>query len=192
MNRFLLGMLSPAWRTKLCGGIGIKGEQLLDMDEEDPSLFLKVVALGCGNTVAMDGGLEELVRLARMADKYQVAAILADVEQAVLDRLTVDNCGLILSMISGSGLVRLERASRELALREFDHFAESQGFMDVSEEVLGSLLDDDALISESEELVLKGIVRWMKGKDEGEIRGEGLLRNLQDPVSVHARRISCR
>ena len=98
-----------------------------------------------------------------MADKYQVSAILGDVEQAVLDRLTVENSGHILSMTSGSGLVRLERASRELALREFDHFAESEGFMDVSEEVLGLLLDDDALNSESEELVLKAIVRWMKG-----------------------------
>ena len=117
MNRFLLGMLSPAWRTKLCGGIGTNGEQLLDMEEEDPSLFLKVVALGCGKAVAMDEGFEELVRLARMADKYQVSAILGDVEQAVLDRLTVENCGRILSMTSGSGLVRLERASRELALR---------------------------------------------------------------------------
>ena len=112
-------LLSPAWRAKLCGGIGL-GRNWLDMDEEDPSLFLKVVALGCGETVAINEGMNELFQLASMADKYQVAAILADVEKAVIDRLKEENCGRILSMTSGSGLVRLERASRELALREFD------------------------------------------------------------------------
>jgi hypothetical protein len=50
--------------------------------------------------------------------------------------------------------------------------------MDISEEVLGSLLDDDALVSESEERVLKGVVRWMKG-EAGVIRGEGLLRKIR-------------
>ncbi len=73
----------------------------------------------------------------------------------------------------------LERASRKLALREFDQFAECAGFMDMSEEVLGSLLDDDALVLESEERVLKGAVRWMKGGGGGVIQGEGLLRKIQ-------------
>ena len=106
-------------------------------------------------------------------------AIQGDLEEAVIDRLTVESCGRILTMVFGSGLVRLERASRELALREFDQFAECAGFMDVSEEVLGSLLDDDGLVSESEERVLKGVVRWMTGG--GAMRGEGLLRKIRFP-----------
>jgi hypothetical protein len=96
-----------------------------------------------------------------------------------MDRLTVESCGRILTMVFGSGLVLLERASRKLALREFDQFAESAGFMEVSEEVLGSLLDDDGLVSESEERVLKGVVRWMTGG--GAMRGEGLLRKIRFP-----------
>jgi WD40 repeat protein len=118
----------------------------------------------------------------RMADRYQVEAILGDVEEAVMDRLTVESCGRILTTACGSGLVQLERASRKLALREFDQFAKCAGFMDVSEEVLGSLLDDDGLVSESEERVLKGVVRWMKGGGGGVIRGEGLLRKIRFPL----------
>ena len=131
---------------------------MLNMDEEDEPLFSKVVALGCGETVTLGEGLEELIGLVRIADRYQVEAIQSDVEEAVMDRLKIESCGSILTMACGSGLVRLERASRKLALREFDQFAECAGFMDVSEEVLGSLLDDDALVSESEERVLKGVV----------------------------------
>jgi hypothetical protein len=174
-------MLSFAWRAKLCGEIGNNEGKLLNLDEEDEVIFSKFVALGCGESVTIGRGLEELVGLGRMADLYRMEAILSDVEEAVLNRLTMESCGLILTMTCGSGLVRLETESRNLALRKFDRFAECAGFLRVSEEALGSLLDDDGLISESEERVLKGVVRWMKGGPGGEIRGEDLLRKIRFP-----------
>ena len=63
------------------------------MTEEDEAFFTKVVVLGCGETVDIGKGLEELFGIARLVDRYQVEAIQSDVEQAVLDRLTVENCG---------------------------------------------------------------------------------------------------
>ena len=150
---FLLSMLSPVWRAVFCGGIGTnKGPVLVIMMEEvEESLFSKLIALACGKSVTVDRGLQELIELVQMADRYQMEAIQGDLEEAVIDRLTAESCGRILTMVFGSGLVRLERASRKLALREFDQFAESAGFMEVSEEVLGSLLDNDGLVSESED-----------------------------------------
>jgi hypothetical protein len=180
-NRVLLSMLSPVWRAKLCGGPGTDRGWALDMSEEDASVFLQVVTLGCGKSVVVAKGLEGLIELLRMADWYQVEAIQGEVEEAVMDRLSVESCGRILTTTCGSGLVRLERASRSLALSEFDQFAECAGLMEVNEEVLGSLLDDDALVSESEERVLKIVVRWMRGGGEGVIRGEGLLRKIRFP-----------
>ena len=48
------------------------------MDEEDKPHFLKVVALGCGESVSIGSGadspLDELIGLARMADRYQMEA----------------------------------------------------------------------------------------------------------------------
>ncbi len=49
-KRFLLSMLSPAWRAKLCGEIGNDAGKILNMEEGDESLFWKAVALGCGGT----------------------------------------------------------------------------------------------------------------------------------------------
>ncbi len=95
-------MFSPAWRVKLCGEIGADERNLLKMDEEDKSHFLKVVALSCGESVLIGSGadsqIDELIGLARMADKYQIEAIQGDVEEAVMDRLTVESCGRILTM----------------------------------------------------------------------------------------------
>jgi hypothetical protein len=154
---------------------------MLNMEEDDTLLFSKLVDLGCGKSVKVVRGIDELIGMLRLADRYQVEAIQGEMEEAVIDQLTVENCVLILATANGSGLVRLERANRKLALREFDQFAECAGFMEVSEEVLGSLLDDDALVSESEERVLKSVVRWMKGGDGDVIRGEGLLRKIRFP-----------
>ena len=102
-NGFLLSMLSPVWRARLCGGVGANEGQVLNMEGEKETLFTKVVALGCGRSVLMGSGLEELSELARMADRYQVEAVQGDVEQALMDQLTVESCGRILTMASGSG-----------------------------------------------------------------------------------------
>jgi hypothetical protein len=183
-------MLSPVWRATLCSEIGINKGWILNMEEDDVLLFSKLVDLGCGKSVKVVRGLDELIEMLRLADRYQVEAIQGEMEAAVIDRLTVENCVSVLAMANGSGLMRLERASRELALREFDQFAQCAGFMDVSEEVLGSLLDDDALVSESEERVLKGVVRWMQGGDDGVIRGEGLLCKIRFPF-ISAAFLAC-
>ena len=175
---FLLSLLSPVWRAKLCGDIGGKARWQLELDRSEAGLFSKVVALGSGAAVTMEGGLEAAVGLGQMADRYQVEAVHGAVEDAVMRLLTVESCGRVLACGLGSGLGRVERASRELALREFDEFARTARFMEVGEEALGSLLDDDGLVTEREERVFEAVVRWMKG---GEVRGSGLLRKVRFP-----------
>jgi hypothetical protein len=53
-------------------------------------------------------GLDELIGLALMADRYQVEANQDDLEEAVMNLLTVESCGRILTTASGSGLDRCE------------------------------------------------------------------------------------
>ena len=65
---FLLSLLSPVRRAKLCGEIGTKEKHVLILDDKDKSLFWKVVALGCGESVTVGEGLDELIGLAKMAD----------------------------------------------------------------------------------------------------------------------------
>ena len=65
-NGFLLSMLSTVWRATLCGEFGTHKGRVLDMGEEDATLFLQVVALGCGETVQIVKGLEGLIDLLRI------------------------------------------------------------------------------------------------------------------------------
>ncbi len=70
-----MSLLSPVWRAKLSGEIGTNDGRMIILDEEEELLFWKVVALGCGETVSVGSGLDELIGLALMADQYQVEAI---------------------------------------------------------------------------------------------------------------------
>jgi WD40 repeat protein len=181
-SAFLLSILSPVWRAKLCGEVGSKARWQLALEAGEAGLFGKLVTLGSGAPVMMEGGLEEVMALGLMADRYQVDAVQGAVEEAVVRLLTVENCGIVLARSSGSGLVRVERASRELALREFDEFARTAGFMGLGEEVLGSLLEDDGLCTEREELVYEGVARWMKEGEGRDVRGSGLLGKVRFPL----------
>jgi hypothetical protein len=169
------------WRAKLCGDLGDETRRELALEGGEAGLFSKLVALGSGASVTMDGGMEGVVALGRMADRYQVEVVGGVVEEAVMRLLTVENCGRVLVQSSGSGLAVAARASRDLALRRFDQFTKTEGFLEVGEEVLGSLLDDDGLVTEREECVYEGVVRWMKGGEGGGVRGVGLLRKVRFP-----------
>ena len=178
---FLLSMLSPVWRTKLCGSIGGEARWQLALDDGEAALFRKLVTLGSGAVVTMDEGLEGLIALGLMADRYQVEAVQEVVEEAVLRLLTVESCSRVLAASNWSGLERVEKASRAIALRDFDEFARTAGFMDVGEDVLESLLEHEGLRTETEERVYEGVVRWMKGGEGGAWRGLGLLGKVRFP-----------
>ena len=187
LSAFLLCILSPVWRAKLCGDIGNKPRQNLNLEDEDETVFSQLLELGCGNTVQIVGGLQALVELGKMADRFQVETVQNTVEHAVLSRLTVENCASVLSLTCESGLERIQCASRALALREFDAFASSAGFVKLGEELLGSLLEDDELRSESEERVFEAVLRWTtRGGAAGAARGGGLLRKVRFPFMAAA------
>ena len=54
-----MSLLSPVWRAKLCRAIGGDERRQLELgcSEAPAGLFSKVVALGSGAAVTMEGGL---------------------------------------------------------------------------------------------------------------------------------------
>ena len=70
-----MSILSPVWRAKLCGDIGGEARWQLALDGGEAGLFSKLVALGSGAAVRMEGGVEEVMALGLMADRYQVEAV---------------------------------------------------------------------------------------------------------------------
>ena len=92
-------------------------------------------------------------------------------EEAVVGLLTVDRCAGVLAWSSGSRLERVARASREVALREFDEFARTAQTFSVECEVRVWDQRDYAAAAHAEAAVGGKCSRGMGGRCGG--RGGG-------------------
>ena len=157
-------MMSPVWRAKLCGSIGNGNDPSLHLrlETEDKPTFGSLLALAAGARLSLSGGLPELLDLARAADRHQTDLVQTVIEDRLLALLAVENCGLVLAQVGGSGLARLEAAGRALALTHFDDFAETAGFLALDEDALLALLEDDGLTTDREDNVLAALARWLR------------------------------
>ena len=60
---FLLSILSPVWRAKLCGDIGGGAWWQLALDGGEAGLFSQLVALSSGAAVRVEGGVGGVMAL---------------------------------------------------------------------------------------------------------------------------------
>ena len=178
-SAFCLSLLSPVLRTMICEGCFREStERQLQLDDEDERALRLTMELGCGG----EGGVKvrdvmEMIGVGVIADRYQMVEVAAAAAEALARSVTVDSCGEVLGWSGGGQLPRAVSAARKLALKRFDTFSRSEGFMALQEDVLCDLVGDDELAADEEE-VLEAVVAWiMHGSDEG--RGEGLLREVR-------------
>jgi hypothetical protein len=148
----------------------------LQLEPKDALVFPKLVALGCGK-LATVASFSELLEVGRLADCYGVTSVCEAVEWEATRQLSIERAAEVLAGETTLGMVRLQDASRELALRRFEAFARTAAFVRLGEEELGSLLDADGLEAGAEERVLVAAARWMRAGAPG--RGEGLLRQIR-------------
>ena len=149
------------WRAKLSGDIGSGARWQLALDGGEAGLFSKLVALGSGAAVrggrggrgdgaGADGGQVSGGGGAGGGGDSEGGGGAADSGEVWRGA----------GVEQREGLERAARAIREVALREFDEFARTAGFMEVGEEALGSLLENDGLWTEGGERVYEG---WCYG-----------------------------
>ena len=179
-STFLLSLLSPVWRAKLCRHFSFKDTRTLRLEPRDAAAFPALLALGCGQSATVTG-FSMLLEVGRLADCYGLTAVCQTVEWHAGLNLTVDRAAEVLVSETTGALARLREASKELALCRFEAFAATDGFLRLDEEELGSLLDEGQVEAEGEERVLEAVARWMRGGGGpgARLRGEGLLRKVR-------------
>ena len=149
-----LSLISPIFRKMICGSFRERTERQMRLEEEE---------LSCGLEKGVPvTDLEEMIRLAIFADRYEMAEVAAAVEDAIRrSYLTVKTCLEVLSWKERDQLPGVVSAARELALERFAHWSLTLGFVSTSEEVLCDLVGDDMLAAD-EEKVLEGVLKWIK------------------------------
>ena len=178
-------MLSPVWRAKLCRGdlFEAGSSRTLLLGNNERNTFHLAVALGCGEEVSVEGGLAGLMALGQLADTYGMEGVCAAVEDAAIERLSVDACADLLSLAQATGLRRVEAACRALATRRFEAVSATAGFGNLDSATLAELLEDDGLMADGEERVLEAVVEWIRCRSLQELAGLGEMASYADGVA---------
>ena len=148
------------WRAKLCRSPQSESSKRLELEADDEAAFDALLDLGCGVAVDVAGGLEGLVEIGRVADKYGLDELLAVMEEEALEMLTLDTCAELLSASAKAGLRNVEERSKMMALDDFGAFVRTDGYLHLAEEALETLLADDGLCAGRQEAVLEAVTRW--------------------------------
>ncbi len=180
-NSFLLSACSPVLHKMLCSGFIERYEKKLVIKDVDGEAFGKALDMWCGKVDCAEMELGEVKELASVADRFQITEVASALEDSVLKQLSVHMCGDVLNWSGNYGLRQLEAAAWKLATERFEELATTEGFMQMSEEVLGRLLDDDDLAARSEEAVWEAVAAW-RAADLGPARGRGLVGKIRFPL----------
>ena len=157
----MLSIASPVLQPMVCGKFRESIARRIELDDVDIQSFQHLLDLWCGRQVMVIGGLEGLIQLAALANRFQVSPVEAVLEAAISERLDAATCTYALAATGRWGLSRAEAAARRVAVERFDEAAQLPGFLRLGEEAVSALLADDALVVRTEEAVFEAAARWM-------------------------------
>ena len=129
-------------------------------EKEDPAIFAKILDLATGVDVQLNGGMEELLALGIMADRFLIDPIRLAVERKAMTLMSPDSCMRVMCLTHGTGMLLLAAAAREWALHNFDDSAASPSLLDLPADLFLQLLQDDALVAHGEDTILNAVLAW--------------------------------
>ncbi len=162
-NGFALSLCSPVLHKMICGGFSEGTAKRLEFHDVDASAFSAVFHLNLGSGAESHVGLDGAMALYSVADRFQMCEAADAIEDAVIAHLTVDTCADVLAWsgaLACGGAARVAAAARGVALAHFEALSRTAGFARIEEELLCSLVDDDALVASREREVLDAVLRW--------------------------------
>ena len=125
--------------------------------------------------------LAELPLVASVADRFQMTEVTTVLEEAALDKLSLDMLGDVLTWSGRCGMQQLEADALAMASKRFEEFAQTTGFLRMGEEALTTVLEQDCLAASNEKAVWEAVLVWMKA-GAGETRGRGVVGRIRFPL----------
>ena len=216
ISGFLISLLSPVLRSAVCGHFLESASKKIVLDDVMREDFERLLNISVGrDRMEENADVWYVMRLAALADRFQMNAVRRSLEDAAIHRLSIGSCAEVLaatacnqaSMLYDTSLRALQHvneAAKVLAAFRLEAVAETSEFGRLDGETLEALLGDDALEAGHEGIVaLRAVCCWMLaavgygvGREDWRRALAGLRRRhghrcrrrLQD--SVHDERLS--
>jgi len=197
----VLAVASPVLRKMLTGGFkesrareecGRRVITLQEVSAEQVKTLLDWIYTGRAHTQSV----QEMLLLGKLADALDVQPLYELIVKKALDALNAETCAQTMQYAHACCLADIKDAAIVYALKHFDEVAETDGFLELGEDLVGALLASDHLQSTCEEAVYEHVLRWMLHpttrhgivESDGEssspvrLRGTELLRHLRFPL----------
>ena len=181
ISGFLISLLSPVLLRAVCGCFRESSNRKVELEDVEREEFEQLVRISTGHTIlASKTDVWHVMRLAALADRFQMDDVLLALEDAAIRRLSIDSCAEILAATSGTetnsfaALIRVNEAAKALAAQLFEKVAETKEFGKLEGTVVEALLKDDALDAGRDEiLALQAVCSWMRATIGDEAREHG-------------------
>ena len=168
-------MASPMLHKLLCGGFREGAARQLTLEDVDGRAFEDVLAMWCGTELRNEMELSDVMSMASVADRLQMAEVATTLEDAIVQAMTVGTCAQLLMGSKLLGLMQVEAAAWGMAVGRFEEVSGTAGFMELDDDTVGRLLEEDGLGVRAEETAFEGLLGWMQGGEGRGLRGRELL-----------------
>lgn len=130
--------------------------------------------------------MNQLIDLELLANRFKIHAVQEMLEAAVLTRMTMLTCSIVLSRklsrsVSEQGSKAVWAASLAMAKSDFELFSCTRYFLSVPEVVLEEIIASEDVQASCEESIFLSVAKWMKVDQLGTLRGEDLLSCIRFP-----------
>jgi len=193
-HKVVLAAMSPVLRKMMSGNFAEAGQNSISVDIEHFVMkkFLQFVYTGFTEVST----LNEIVKLGQVADHFDIEQLRDCALRMAIESISAETCALLLQSSSRYGLSTLEDHARTFFCRNFSEVAKSEGFLELDEDVLATVISSDELFSPNEETVYEHLKRWITAPlhadansadgaapaDASELRGLQLLRHIRFPL----------
>ncbi len=129
-----MGLLSPVLLRAICGRFREASSRQIQLDEVGRDEFERLIDLAVGRArLPADADLWTVMRLAALADRFQMDEVRCALEDATIRRLSVGSCTSVLTATAAgrpclSALARVRAAAQALTAESLDAVAATEDF----------------------------------------------------------------
>ena len=180
VSAFLLCLVSPVLHKLLCGQFKERASKEIELLETEALEFQLMIDLACGHEIKDNGHASTLIKVAELADRYELIEVVSMLDDLLPERVTTEMCAEVLGK-GPVGLHRVSETAQQIALMNFETWAKTEGFLKTGPKELATLLEDDDLNAVSEEFVFEAVLHWMQGCTSFR-QGQELVEKIRFPL----------
>lgn len=167
-HRLILSACSPYFREYFLSEIDEAKKKEVVLDNVDPAVLDLIIKYLYSASIDLnDGNVQDIFAL---ASRFQIPSVFTVCVSYLQKRLAPGNCLAILRLGLLLDCPRLAISAREFVSDRFVQICKEEDFMQLSPQELISVISNDSLNVEKEEVVFEAVMKWVRTDKENRVK----------------------